>query len=179
MPVIHLYHISQIDLSSRVLMQPNIPKFKTRGEDNTIPRICCCTSIPACISAINNVPELISIAKTLDLYVYEANVDAKYIVQPSDEILPDVWLTGEMWVTIPHIFYKCHHYKASKQFHIPNTNFSRYAFTDIKEEDDEVIDRVVGSLIYGEPESFSMVLEDTNRETWEEAIEYYENHPYF
>lgn len=178
MPIIHLYHISQIDLGSRVLMTPMVPKFKTQGEDNTIPRICCCTSIPGCIHAITNIPELIDTAKRLDLYVYEANVDAKYIVQPSDKMLPDVWLTGEMWVTTPQIFYKCHHYIATKQFHIPNTNFSRYAFKDIVEEY-EVVDRVVGGLVYGDSSSFSMVLEEINREIWEEAMGYYEKHPYF
>lgn len=178
MPIIHLYHISQIDLGSRVLMQPMVPKFKTQGEDSTVPRICCCTSIPGCIHAITNIPELIDVAERLDLYAYEANVDAKYIVQPSDKLLPDVWLTGEMWVTTPQVFYKCHHYIATKQFHIPNTNFSRYAFKDIT-EDYEVVDRVVGGLIYGDSYSFSMVLEEINRETWEEAMGYYEEHPYF
>ena len=177
MPIIHLYHISQIDLGSKILMQPKVPKFKTQGEDNTIPRICCCTSIPGCIHAINNIPELIDISKTLDLYAYEANVDAKYIIQPSDKLLPDVWITGEMWVTTPQVFYKCHHYIASKQFHIPNTNFSRYAFKDIVE--DEVIDRVVGTMIYGDLNSFSMIMEDFDQNALDEAYKFYKEHPYF
>lgn len=178
MPIIHLYHISQIDLGSSVLMLPNIPKFKTDGEDNIIPRICCCTSIPSCISAINNIPELIDIVKVIDLYAYEAYVEMKNIIQPSDDKLPDVWLTGEMWVIEPTMFFKCHHYKCSKQFHIPNTVYSRYAFKVIKEEY-EVADRVAGDLIYGEPESFSMLLSDNTQEYNDEAINYYENHPYF
>ena len=177
MPIIHLYHISQIDLGSKILMQPKVPKFKTQREDNTIPRICCCTSIPGCIHAINNIPELIDMSKTLDLYAYEANVDAKYIIQPSDKLLPDVWITGEMWVTTPQVFYKCHHYIASKQFHIPNTNFSRYAFKDIVE--DEVIDRVVGTMIYGDLDSFSMIMEDFDQKALDEAYKFYKEHPYF
>lgn len=177
MPIIHLYHISQIDLGSKILMQPKVPKFKTQREDNTVPRICCCTSIPGCIHAINNIPELIDISKTLDLYAYEANVDAKYIIQPSDKLLPDVWITGEMWVTTPQVFYKCHHYIASKQFHIPNTNLSRYAFKDIVE--DEVIDRVVGTMIYGDLNSFSMIMEDFDQKALDEAYKFYKEHPYF
>ena len=177
MPIIHLYHISQIDLGSKILMQPKVPKFKTQREDNTVPRICCCTSIPGCIHAINNIPELIDISKTLDLYAYEANVDAKYIIQPSDKLLPDVWITGEMWVTTPQVFYKCHHYIASKQFHIPNTNLSRYAFKDIVE--DEVIDRVVGTMIYGDLDSFSMIMEDFDQKALDEAYKFYKEHPYF
>lgn len=180
MPIIHLYHISQIDLGSKILMQPKVPKFKIQGEDNTIPRICCCTSIPGCIHAINNIPELIDMSKTLDLYAYGAYVDAEYIVQPSGDLLPDAWITGEIWVTTPQVFYKCHHYIASKQFHIPNTNLSRYAFTDASEED-IVIDRVVGigTMIYGDLDSFSMIMEDFDQKALDEAYKFYKEHPYF
>ena len=168
---LHVYHISQIDLGDSFEFRPDIPKFKSEGEDRSIRRIYVCTSIASCITAIDNIPYTCQFAPNgLDLWLYEADINIEDIYQPTDKQVSDAWHTGELWVTYPYVFTKTEHYLARKHMEIPNSWFSRYSFTADGEE--EVLDRICDDIIYGDRKAFSMLLADRDRER--EALDHWE-----
>ena len=180
---IHLYHVSYKDLGYNPTINPYIPHYKAIDEDGSIHRICCCASIPGCIEAMEIIPDKVAKAKRenkdgLDLYIYEAYVSPELIYQPTIDEVPDVWQTGEFWVMKPITFYRAKHYKVYKSFNIPNTAYSRYCFTEVNEEC-IIPDRVVAPIIYGDIDSFSMLLMDPDLKIHNRAMEYKSMYPYF
>lgn len=163
MNTLHVYHISQIDLGDYCEFKPDIPKFKSHFEDKSIRRICACTSITDCIVAINNIPYTAQFAPDgLDLWLYESDICIEDIIQPTDTQVEDAWYTGELWITKPYVFKKTAYYKCRKHMEFPNMPYSRYSFTRV--DKDEVVDRIYTENIYGDRDSFSMLLLDPEKE---------------
>ena len=167
---LHVYHISRTDLGDACELKPKIPIFRAYGEDEEVPRICVCTSIPCCMYAINGLPYLRNLdGMYLNLYLYEAYVDINDIVQPSNKQVYDAWAWGELWVTRPYIFTKVNDYIFDKQMEIPGSGYSRYCMTALNH--DEVVDRHYDNIVYGDIDSFSIVMLDPDR--IEEAQEFH------
>ena len=95
-----LYFISDIDLDGKKV-NPRIPKnfFTENGyEDNTTLRICFAPTIRQALMGVNNSKS----GKTYYVYSPEnMNSIKNAIVSPSSNLVPDVKITNEIWVTKP------------------------------------------------------------------------------
>lgn len=90
----HLYHLSETNLDGST-MTPKIPTnflIKNGYEDSTTPRICFAPSIDKALTAMSQN------LKGKDFYVHTPDgvVETKH---PTAEEVPDVGITGEIWVT--------------------------------------------------------------------------------
>lgn len=93
-----LYFISDKDLGTTTLY-PRIPNnyFTSNNyEDNTTPRVCFAPTIKQCLAGLSQNVE----GKTY--YVYSpVSLNGLHIYQPNHKAVPDVDITGELWVTDP------------------------------------------------------------------------------
>lgn len=100
-----LYWVTQKQIGDNILevnLTPQIPKTVSDGEDKVTPRICMSSSVIGAINSISN-----NIYGNI-VYVYTADVKVQDIIQPSIEQVPDVFMTGEMWVIKPiKVSYMC------------------------------------------------------------------------
>lgn len=91
-----IYRVSESDLDGKIIY-PSIPKnFMTDNgyEDNKTKRVCFATSIDGCLRALNmKCQDMI-----LKVYVPDEKVN---IYHPKVSEVPDVKITGEVWVTEP------------------------------------------------------------------------------
>lgn len=166
-----LYHISREDLGDIVTLNPKIPINRCSRENNTIPRVCCAASIYDCLissEASANVTE----KDPLNLFVYCTEVDASDIYIPVEEDVPDAFYTNEIWLMDSYTFIKECNATLRMHMNIPNSPYSRYAFT--KNGCEEVIDRIASMPVYGTSDSFSYI--DLNANRIPEAIKYAEQH---
>ena len=182
MKYITVYRFEMVYNGTSFIKQPSIPNYRMIGENTTIPRISVCTTIPACIQALN-LPDyqfkklndkpgrkyVTDNDKTVDLnirrkpikiylYAYDATIDE--LSYPVD--VPDSWITGELWLTKPTDFVYVDTYYVRVCMHIPNSCYSRYTVT--KEGYEEAIDKICGDIIYGDQDSFTFLARNPLRE---------------
>lgn len=159
-----LYHVSAKDMGTAVTLFPRIPENVASGEDETVPRICCCNNLLSCLKAMvefpyhynkHNQPELIK-----KLYVYTAHVPISKIVEPTCHQVPDNWMTGELWVIAPMTFNRTWVYNILPQAHIMGTPYSRFILHDFNWDDEIVADRRIAQTVYGDEQSFSILTFD-------------------
>ncbi len=93
----YYYHISMEDLDGKTLF-PRIPESMADSEDRVTPRICFCTSIEKCISALSQTG--IIYGTTFNVYIIDKPT-AVAIVNPTRDQVYDVELTGEVWALEP------------------------------------------------------------------------------
>lgn len=153
-----VYHISREDLGNWPMMEPRIPHFASNEEDHITNRICVAPTIIGCLKALE-IPESIGSeeeqffefnknGKPVPLYLYSANVDVSDLVAPTIEQVPDVWITGELWVISKYPFKKEANLTVRKHMDLPNCAYSRYCIT--KEGCEEVCDKVSAPAIYAD-----------------------------
>ena len=106
------------------------------------------------------------------VYVYYTIVNVEDVYEPTIAQVPDVWLSGELWLTESTLFVKEYNAKIRRHMNLPNCAYSRYSF--VREGSDEVVDRIQATHIYGDQDSFSFI--DLNPDTCLEALEYAEQH---
>lgn len=90
--MIRIFFLSQDINDMFINLEPRIPKTKMRGEDGEIPRIGVALTIGSCLSAIT------SMDVGDKVHVYEAFVENTDLIQPSEDDVPDSFLTGELWL---------------------------------------------------------------------------------
>ena len=177
--MLKLYRFEFEDKGDIYLAEPKVPDSIAIGEDDETPRICVCNSIMGCIRSLE-IPASITCMDPnwketkLHLYVTEVyNLD--FVHQPSIDQVSDVWNTGELWITVPTLFYKVRTYTISKQFEFPGICYSRFQM--YPNPDYPVMDRIVASDVYGDPiDGFSFIALDERRMV--QAIKYAEEHRY-
>ena len=180
MNTIKVYRIELEDRGNIVTLNPYIPNGACPYEDKITPRIPCATTIIGCLRSLQitsnpgiNMEELNhSGAK---LYLYEAEVEVKYIYRPTDNEVPDAFYTGELWIMYAQDvdFYKVRGYNIRKQLELPNCAYNRYIVNE-EEQISEIPDFVATTVIYGDSMSFSYIEFDPSRS--EEALKYAEEH---
>lgn len=159
MDTLHVYFLSDKDLGGTVTLEPKIPDMTMSGEDESIPRICCATTVLACLYSLGWHGDLKGNKK---VWVYEADVPCKKLYQPTPEELPDGWVTGELWIMEPQEFELFAQYNYHRQMVLSNlVPYSRYCF--IREGEDEIVDRVTATAVYGDLSAFSFIAEDSKR----------------
>ena len=159
------------DLGDTVRLDPRVPLHPAKNEDNKIDRIPVCTTIPACINALELTSMITKDNPLLTVHVYAADVPIEYLDHPNrhDVKVPDQWKTGELWVMYPWTFIKLGKAYVRKHMEMPNSAYSRYAFRF--EAFSEVVDRVCAAPVYGEMKSFSFI--DLDHERIESTLNYY------
>lgn len=160
MEYIRVYHLSTTDLGHVPTLTPRVPECHLHGEDLETPRICCSTTVIGCIMAMPPFMELGNI-ESRDFWLYEAHVPVANIEQPTHREVPDVWQTGELWITQEQDFLCIGKYHVRKHVKWPDMPFSRYAFT--LEGEEEIVDCIVRAPIYGDIEAFSYLDIDASR----------------
>lgn len=73
------------------ILKPRIPKNRMPSEDDKTPRICVSTSIAGCLAAVQGLKE----GNTV--YIHTCTSEA--IIQPTNDQVPDIFFTGEVWIT--------------------------------------------------------------------------------
>lgn len=159
------------DLGSSVLLDPRIPIHPAKNENTEIKRIPVCTTIPACIQALELASMITKDNPILTVHVYAADVPMEYLEEPNkyEVKVPDQWRTGELWVMYPWLFTKISEATIRKHMEIPYSAYSRYSCT--MKNFDEVVDRICAAPIYGEMKSFSFI--DLDHERIEFTLKYY------
>lgn len=172
MKMMRVYFLCDHDLGLTPTIEPRVPKTKAALEDYTTPRICVATTIPACLKSIDAIPILCDLDRkdpckenehhVITYEVYVADVPVEHIVQPDNSMVPDAWITGELWITEPTVFHKLGTAQLEKHVVYEDAPFARFAFTMLhdplsEEFDDEVVDRVFADAIYGEYGAFSIL----------------------
>lgn len=104
-----------------------------------------------------------------DFDVICALVPGSKLYQPTSYEVPDAWKTGEMWLLEPTDFVHYGRYHIRRHMEIGGA-YARYAVTEkepdpakhgiFKEDYDEVVDRQIGTAIYGEENAFSFITMD-------------------
>lgn len=95
-------HVSFDEVSELI---PRIPKSRCDGEDDTIKRICCSTSIRGALSGVpgsgDAVQNLINAGIPVIIHVYLLKASAGSAMNTSEiaRYVPDATLTGEVWLT--------------------------------------------------------------------------------
>lgn len=155
-----LYHISPVPLHSSnrigetIELLPRVPENTASLEDDHTPRICTCMSILGCIQAIEATWEYETFHNS-GFYVYETEVSESQCMFPDYDMVPDVQFTNEIWIITPAKFTYVGHYHIDKTVIFPNTNLAR--FQVYADWEDPPVDRIIGELYYGEPESFQFI----------------------
>ena len=95
----HMYHLS-VDNHHGELFKPHIPTNRLPREDNTTPRVCFADTI---VGAWKAMPHQMIGTDCIMLFVHvPAYIPSKeYIVFPTEEQVPDVNITGELWSVKP------------------------------------------------------------------------------
>ena len=193
--MMRVYRIQLGTTDKEIKVFPKIPDYPMNGEDNTTKRICVCPTILGCIkalylpSAIDNYKDVID--KGANISVYYADIPMSYLYQPTEKEVPDVFETGELWITsdslkyaivdrygvvynipyIQHMAFKLYgEYIMRRHMKLPNCSYSRFSMR--KKGCEEVIDRLTGAEVYGDSDSFSFIAYDKSRV--KEAIDYFE-----
>ena len=73
------------------ILEPCIPKNRMPSEDGKTARICVSTSISGCLAAVQGLKE----GNTIYIHTCESNQN----IQPTKDQVPDVFFTGEIWIT--------------------------------------------------------------------------------
>lgn len=107
MKTMRLFRISYQDLGDSVKLFPRVPKDRLPDEDGTVLRICAAPTIYQCLQSKNSFldPGLWTNDQRT-IYIYEADIPVKDIIQPSIDQVGDTWFTGEFWVTKAHTWKK-------------------------------------------------------------------------
>lgn len=84
------FFISRKNHDNKIL-NPRIPKNRLPSEDEKTARICVSTSITGCLAAVQGLKE----GNTVYIHTCESNE----IIQPTKDQVPDVYFTGEIWIT--------------------------------------------------------------------------------
>lgn len=167
-----VYRIITNDIGDVVVFEPSIPINFAKNEDTSTPRIPCARTIYQCIMSAE-LTKLITVDDpVLDVCVYSTIVNVENIYEPTIAQVPDVWLSGELWLTESTLFVKEYNAKIRRHMNLPNCAYSRYSF--VREGSDEVVDRIQAAHIYGDKDSFSFI--DLNPDRCLEALEYAEQH---
>lgn len=74
-------------------LNPRIPKNRMPSEDDKTARICVSTSIAGCLAAVQGLKE--------GNIVYIHTCKSNQVIQPTKDLVPDVFFTGEIWITEP------------------------------------------------------------------------------
>lgn len=89
-----LYHVSKDP--NLIYLTPRIPEQATIGfEDNTIPRICCCSSIDKCLIAMCGVWD------NEIFYIYQLNINSDNVIYTPKRVkqyVSDASFTKEHWI---------------------------------------------------------------------------------
>ena len=108
----NLFRIAFEDRSGKVYM-PEVPKHRAIYEDNTIARVCFADTVEGCFRAIPNGPCYVDDGSHSDPSVYRAHIyvhvpvvdrhflraiDDGLVVYPHVKLVPDNYLTQEVWV---------------------------------------------------------------------------------
>lgn len=94
----NLYHVSYEDLDGETLI-PRIPDnlFTEMGwEDNKRKRVCFAERVGGCLSALSRAVK----GRLFNVYSPD-DIDLYRVYKPSIEQVPDVELTGELWIVKP------------------------------------------------------------------------------
>lgn len=124
------YHASMEYLGETKVFTPRVPPKKMLDEDNITPRICVCESPNGCIEAI----QIASYARTANnwyapIYIYVAIVDDKFIIHPTENMVPDVKRSGEIWITTPIEFKLFGIYKVDKGSNDQSYSVGKYSIS--------------------------------------------------
>lgn len=95
----NLCHLSCDDLDG-VTLTPRIPDnfYTLKGyEDNKIKRVCFAERVDKCLSALSRAVE----GREFNVYIPESPAWKFWAFRPSAKQVPDVDLTGELWVLRP------------------------------------------------------------------------------
>lgn len=105
---LELYHLSPTPLDGRILT-PRVPEYRLYDEDNQIERVCFSTSVKGAFRAIpgcNDVVMGYSKQDYVTMFVHIPVEDDGFwddgrIAIPSDMLVPDTKITGEVWIMKP------------------------------------------------------------------------------
>ena len=86
------FFISRKNHDNKIL-NPRIPKNRLLSEDEKTARICVSTSIAGCLAAVHGLKE----GNTVYIHTCESN----QVIHPTKDQVPDVFFTGEIWITEP------------------------------------------------------------------------------
>lgn len=75
------------------ILDPRVPKNRMPSEDDKTARICVSTSIAGCLAAVQGLKE----GNTVYIHICTSN----QVIQPTKDQVPDVFFTGEIWITEP------------------------------------------------------------------------------
>lgn len=161
------------DAQKSILLSPYIPNNRANGENSTTPRIPCSLTIMGCITSLS-LPfiyeDYMKIRKSTDnrfiVHLYGADVSVDNIYQPTNDQVPDEWLTGELWLTKDTEFIIEKTYELNRHIELPGFPYSRYSMTQI---DDMIVDRVGASVVYGDIDNFSFIY--LNKDRMEKGLE--------
>lgn len=128
MDTMHLLRITVKDLGSIAYMIPSVPESRIDGEDGQIPRVCAALTLPGCLSSTWLYGESVfEPNQEIDFYLYCADIPVDAITQPNTTLVPDAWLTGELWVTKPFMWTRLGKYTLRKGKDITiDDNLCRY-----------------------------------------------------
>lgn len=159
MNTMKVYRIHFSDCGTECLMNRKVPKNAMYGEDTTTKRISVCTNIIGCILALQipydcceaNIFE----GRKEELYLYSAEVPVEKLYQPTEEEVPDVWKTGELWLLEPTRFKLESKLYLRKHMEVQGNLYSKYSIT--YDGEDEITDRISANAIYGWNKAFSFI----------------------
>lgn len=162
MKTIHLYHLSDNFMGSKIELVPRIPESGSFLEDSYTPRICTSITIPGCFISKEISYSLNDNIDSLVFYLYAADVPVENVYQPSIVDVPDTWANGEFWVVKPQRFEYITKYRIRKQLELSDDFcYSRYACT--AHAFNEVADKYLATPIYGDINAFSYIEFDAFR----------------
>lgn len=135
MNTMRVYHLTHGNLGECVILKPNIPECAVKAfEDKTIPRICVATSIMGCLRGLELPGSDLGInfdnGESTDIFCYVADVDVNFLYQPSVAEVKDVFITGELWITIPYEFHLLRKFELKKADTSSYPIYSRYMLYD-------------------------------------------------
>lgn len=191
MKTMRVYHVSRNDLGDNPILTPRVPTMASythplEGEDYVTARVCVCPTIFGCIKALNYPANCDFVGRQrfgCPIWVYETDVNVDWIYQPTEHEVPDVWVTGELWVLHDIEMRQCTKYllrrigrigsKTRYNLKLMDVPFSRYAMTaqidGVKEPECFHIDNAISGRMH----AFTWVAYDPEMDT---AI-YYEDDP--
>lgn len=107
METMHLYRIDYKDRGPLVCLRPEVPKNRLSNEDGITPRVCAAPTILQCIySKMLFLSAKLWKTEHMNFFVYECDVPVKFITQPTESEVEDIWITSELWVTEALIWHK-------------------------------------------------------------------------
>ena len=120
METMKLYRVELTDMGDSITFNPRVPENPMKGEDVETERICAAPTIIGCIHS-GILPIFITHYDMSYLengehpmWIYEAEVPCENLYQPTENEVPDSFLTGEMWILSPCKFTKVDKYYLGK-----------------------------------------------------------------